>query len=78
MTAEEISRTVKNSILKQLCLSIHLKNFDGNGHYYDNIVGVVVGIDDLGIYLSNEKVDYDEVRHMSIVNRGKWTKIDKF
>lgn len=75
MTPEEISIIIENAILKQQYLSIQLESVDEDGHYYDNIVGVVVGHDDLGIYLSNEKVDYDEIRHVDIVNRKKWSEV---
>ena len=41
------------------------------GKYLDDVVGMIKGYDELGIYIDDQKVDYDEIRHVELYDWHK-------
>lgn len=52
---------------------IQLEAIDSEGNYFDDIVGKLLGYDELGFYVGNQKVGYDEIRHIELDHTKKWS-----
>ncbi|TNW90597.1 hypothetical protein FIU56_14155, partial [Enterococcus faecium] len=44
-------------------------------HPYD-IVGKILGSDELGIYVGKDKIHYDEIRHIEFYQDNKWSRLE--
>lgn len=73
MDSQKIASLVNESILKNKSVAIQIEAVDQNGHYKDDVVGLIVGGDELGIYVKDTKVDFDEIRNIQFVTLKKWT-----
>lgn len=73
MDSQEIASVVNESILKNKSVAIQIEAVDQNGHYKDDVVGLIVGGDELGIYVKDTKVDFDEIRNIQFITLKKWT-----
>ncbi|ALV20817.1 MULTISPECIES: hypothetical protein [Carnobacterium] len=76
MNQGEIEIVINESIVKNKSVAIQLENVDQNGFYYDDVVGHIVGGDELGIFINNTKVDFDEIRNIQFVVLKKWNNTD--
>ena len=76
MNQGEIETAINESIVKNKSVAIQLENVDQNGLYYDDVVGHIVGGDELGIFINDTKVDFDEIRNIQFVTLKKWNNID--
>ena len=47
-----------------------------DGYYPEDIVGKILGGDELGIYVGEDKVHYDEIRHIEFYQEQKWSHIE--
>lgn len=77
MTSLAIQQVLNQGILKSSQVSIQIEAVNEEGYYYDDVVGRIVGYDELGIYISNEKVGYDEIRHVKEYQLPKWSDLSK-
>lgn len=68
----EIGKILEQARLKNKVVAIQKEAVDSEGDYYDDIVGLIMGADELGIFIGDQKVDYDEIRHVRIVECTKW------
>lgn len=75
---EEIASIVNEAILKNKSVAIQIEAVDQNGYYRDDVIGLVVGGDELGIYINDTKVDFDEIRNVQFVNLKKWTHLTDY
>lgn len=73
MTAEEIDQVLHAARLKTEMISIQKEIVDQDNNYMDDVVGYISGYDERGIFLGEEKIDYDEIRNVSIVPFRKWS-----
>ncbi|WP_228088423.1 hypothetical protein [Enterococcus faecalis] len=64
MTTEEIMEILNEAIIKNRSVCIQKEEKDHDGFYSNEIVGKIVGNDELGIYVDKNKIDYDEIRHI--------------
>ncbi|PEH49509.1 hypothetical protein [Enterococcus faecium] len=64
MTTEAISEILNAAIIKNKAVCIQKEERNAEGYYPDDIVGVIQGYDELGIYVDSNKVNYDEIRHI--------------
>ncbi|MGX7133070.1 hypothetical protein [Enterococcus songbeiensis] len=76
MTKEEIDRTLYEAKLKNKAVAIQKEEMDTNGLYSADIVGKIQGYDELGIYISGQKVDFDEIRSVEFFVEKKWSALD--
>lgn len=74
-TLEEIGFLLNESILKTKRVAVQLEAVNEENKYYDDIVGAVSGYDELGIYIDNQKVHYDEIRNIEIIDIEKWSNV---
>nr|BAK55669.1 hypothetic protein [Enterococcus durans] len=75
MTTEAISEVLNKALIKRESVAIQIKERDSEGYYPNDIVGVVLGHDELGIYVGSSKVNYDEIRHVEFYHPVKWSLI---
>ena len=75
---QEIALVVNEAILKNRSIAVQIEAVDQNGCYKDDIVGLVVGGDELGIYINDTKVDFDEIRNVQFISLKKWTHLTDY
>lgn len=73
MYDEEIERVLNEARIKCKPVAIQLEALNSEAQYYDDIVGMISGYDDLGIYIDNQKVHYDEIRNVEFYDWKKWS-----
>ncbi|AEB29818.1 hypothetical protein CAR_c11260 [Carnobacterium sp. 17-4] len=73
MNSQEITTVINEAVLKNKSIAIQIEAVDQNGHYKDDVVGLVIGGDELGIYVKDTKVDFDEIRNIQFISQRKWT-----
>lgn len=73
MKTEEISKILKTAIIKNKTICIQKEERDMDGYYPKDIVGKILGGDGLGIYVGEDKVHYDEIRHIEFYQEQKWS-----
>ena len=76
MTTEEISKILKTAIIKNRTICIQKEERDVDEYYPEDIVGKILGGDELGIYVGEDKVHYDEIRHIEFYQEQKWSHIE--
>lgn len=74
MDGSEIERILETARLKSNPVSIQLEILNRDGNYGDDVNGMIRGFDELGIYIDDQKVHYDEIRNVELYNRPKWSK----
>lgn len=75
MTLEEIDRVLYYAKLKNLPVAIQKDEMSLEGFYDNDIVGKLKGFDDLGIYVGQEKIDYDNIRNAELTKDVKWSEL---
>ena len=73
MDSKEIASVINEAILKNKLVAIQIEAVDQNGYYKDDVIGLVIGGDELGIYVKDTKVDFDEIRNIQFISLKKWT-----
>ncbi|KAF3375824.1 hypothetical protein BXA52_16365, partial [Enterococcus faecium] len=46
------------------------------GYYPEDIIGKILGSDELGIYVGKDKIHYDEIRHIEFYQDNKWSRLE--
>lgn len=75
METSEIQEILARSALKRLPVCIQKEERDLEGFYPDDIIGLVNGGDELGLYVSGHKVGYDEIRNIELLDWHKWSEL---
>ena len=78
MELDEINRIMEEARLKDKSVCIQIEARDLNGNYYPDVIGKIKGFDELGIYIEETKIGYDEIRHVSLYSHTKWQATNKF
>ena len=73
MSEQEIGEVLQIARIKNKSVAIQIEAIDNEGNYYDDIIGSLKGADSLGFYVGNEKVHYDEIRNVKLVDHVKWS-----
>lgn len=73
MSEQEIGEVLQTARIKNKSVAIQIEAIDNEGNYYDDIIGSLKGADSLGFYVGNEKVHYDEIRNIELVDHVKWS-----
>lgn len=73
MYGEEIERVLNEARIKNKPVAIQLEALNQERVYYDDIVGMINGYDELGIYIDDQKVHYDEIRNVEFYEWKKWS-----
>lgn len=77
MDTDEIASIINDAILKNKQVAVQIEAVDYNGNYSDDIVGMIAGGDEMGIYIGDNKVNFDEIRNVEFINIKKWTHLDE-
>ena len=72
MSSLEINDIIAKAVIKNVAVCIQKEARDLNGHYYPDVIGKIRGYDNRGLFINDEKVDFDEIRHISIQPSIKW------
>ncbi|WP_314576779.1 hypothetical protein [Enterococcus gilvus] len=75
MQSEEIEKVLNEARLKRKPVSVQLEALNENAQYYDDVIGMIRGYDELGIYIGDQKVHYDEIRNVEVYNWKKWSEL---
>ncbi|BBM17394.1 MAG: hypothetical protein L0M04_14315 [Enterococcus sp.] len=75
MQSEEIEKVLNEARLKSKPVSVQLEALNENAQYYDDVIGMIRGYDELGIYIGDQKVHYDEIRNVEVYNWKKWSEL---
>lgn len=75
MTTLEINRVLSEAQLKNLSVAIQKEERDIDGNYHHDTIGIIEGFDIRGLFIDGKKVDFDEIRHVEIYNKAKWSHI---
>ncbi|MBT2731461.1 hypothetical protein [Carnobacterium sp. ISL-102] len=75
---QEIALVINEAILKNRSVAVQIEAVDQNACYKDDIVGLVAGGDELGIYINDTKVDFDEIRNVQFISLKKWTHLTDY
>jgi len=75
MDSDEIGIILTEAARSNLEVAIQKEERDLNGNYPDDISGKINGYDELGIFVSNQKVNYDEIRNIEIISFKKWSSL---
>lgn len=78
MDVDEIGQILSEAVLRNKKVAVQIEERDLNGNYKKDVVGFVQGSDELGIYIDNTKVGYDEIRHIVFSNELKWSDTKRF
>ena len=78
MDADEIGQILSEAQLKNKKVAIQIQEKDADGYYKSDIIGKIKGFDDLGIYVGDEKVHFDEIRHIELSKELKWSNPARF
>lgn len=73
MTTEEIVEILNVAVIKNRLVCIQKEERDSDGYYPDDVVGKIVGSDELGIYVEKNKIHYDEIRYIEFYQEQKWS-----
>lgn len=78
MYPKQIALVLNEAISKNKPVAIQIEAIDQNRNYKDDIVGLVVGGDELSIYVNDTKVDFDEIRNIQFSTLKKWTHLTDY
>lgn len=76
MDKEEIDRVLYEAKIKNKSVAIQKEEVDEEGLYSPDIIGKIQGFDELGIYVGDQKVDYDEIRNVEFHVEKKWSSLN--
>lgn len=62
----EIDEVLAQAFHNQLEVRIQKEELDCEGNYGEDITGMIQGHDELGIYVADQKIGYDEIRHVQL------------
>lgn len=78
MDIDEIGTILSETQRRNEEITIQIEERDSNGYYKPDTVGVIEGFDELGIFVGNTKIGYDEIRHVAFSNDLKWSDTKQF
>ena len=78
MDIDEIGTILSEAQRRNKEIAIQIEERDSNGYYKPDTVGLIKGFDELGIFVGNTKIGYDEIRHVAFSNDLKWSDTKHF
>ncbi|HCO72080.1 hypothetical protein IGI82_002448 [Enterococcus sp. AZ067] len=74
MTEKEINEFLQIAFTKSKKLAIQL-NYTVDDMFQPDVVGILKGYDDIGIYLDDTLVHYDEIHNVAFYVEQKWFEV---
>lgn len=79
MSQEEIDLLLVESFTYSKEVEIQLNSRDGFGRLVDNVTGFFLGeVSDDYLIIDNQKIFWEDIRHINIKNPKKWFEVDVF
>lgn len=79
MSQEEIDLLLVESFTYSKEVEIQLNSRDGFGRLVDNVTGFFLGeVSDDYLIIDNQKIFWEDIRHINIKNQKKWFEVDVF
>ncbi|EKT8876227.1 hypothetical protein CJ755_003086 [Listeria monocytogenes] len=78
MDIDEIGTILSEAQRRNKEIAIQIEERDSNGYYKPDTVGIIKGFDELGIFVGNTKIGYDEIRNVAFSNDLKWSDTKQF
>lgn len=75
MDEQEIDEVITNARLNNQRISIQT-NEVVNDKYLPDIKGFINGYDNIGIFVDAEFVEYENIRHVEVYKKKKWSDLD--
>lgn len=75
MTTQEIQTILVTAYKNSCIVAIQKEERNLDGDYSPDIIGNILGFDELGLFIDQQKVDFDEIRHVEILSNAKWFEI---
>ena len=75
MTTQEIQTILVEAYKNSCIVAIQKEERNLDGDYLPDIVGNILGFDELGLFIDQQKVDFDEIRHVELLSNAKWFEI---
>lgn len=75
MTESEIGQILEFAFNNRRQIVVQLEIVDSEGKYNDDTIGFIEGFDELGLMIGQEKVHYDEIRNIELLNFKKWSDV---
>lgn len=76
MEHDEIQAVINQAILKQALVTIQKEERNLSGLPPVEIVGHIYGGDEIGLFISNQKIHYDEISNIEILPFEKWSYLE--
>lgn len=77
MSLEDIDRVLFTARQSNVPIAVQLEQVDMEGRYSDDVIGFIMGHDNLGVYVGDQKVNYDEIRNVEITTIKKWNQLER-
>lgn len=71
MTLQEISNFLQLAQLKNKKVALQL-NYVQDGKFFPDVIGDIAGYNELGLYINDILIEYDEIRHIALYQEQKW------
>ncbi|OTN87587.1 hypothetical protein A5819_000033 [Enterococcus sp. 7E2_DIV0204] len=66
MSWSDIDEVLAQAFQNQVEVTIQKEELDSEGNYGADIIGLIQGHDELGLYVGGHKIGYDEIRHVQL------------
>ena len=73
MEPAEIHAILQKAVQKNKKIAVQLDIVDSEGRYLADVVGMVKGADSLGLVIGEQKVAFEEIRHIEFFEDKKWS-----
>lgn len=73
MSEGEIGQLLEFAFSNHRQVFIQVEMVDSEGNYAEDTIGFIEGFDELGLLIGSEKIHYDEIRHVGLLNNKKWS-----
>lgn len=77
MTTNQIQSVLVEGFKNSLVIGIQKEERNLDGDYSPDVIGHIIGFDERGLFIDQQKVDFDEIRHVEIRSTPKWFNIDE-
>ncbi|MBL1229009.1 hypothetical protein IW492_07150 [Enterococcus sp. BWB1-3] len=75
MSENEIQELLAFAYQNQQIVAIQLEMKDLENNYFSDITGIIKGFDELGFFVDDTKVHYDEIRNIELPAFHKWSEV---
>ncbi|MGX6979626.1 hypothetical protein ACWN8V_10280 [Vagococcus elongatus] len=75
LSESEINKILAQAKIKGLTVSIQKEEINLENSYLSDIEGKISGSDESNIFINDQKVGYDQIKHVEIIDHKKWSSL---